>query len=108
MQRDKRSCQSHMAYLINETLCKLDFSSKDEQPMGLHACKALNTAQAWDKEAAAAQQSSLPPEQQWEVSRQLVASLGDPSSAERCVSSLCRMICLLHPPNLSCANVQAF
>ncbi|CAL5221867.1 g4129 [Coccomyxa viridis] len=40
-------------------------------------------AEAWDKEAAAAQQSSLPPEQQWEVSRQLVASLGDPSSAER-------------------------
>jgi hypothetical protein len=41
-------------------------------------------AQAWDKEAAAMELEALTPEQQWEVGRQLVASLGDPASAERC------------------------
>ena len=40
--------------------------------------------QAWDKEAAAMELDALTPEQQWEVGRQLVASLGDPASAERC------------------------
>lgn len=40
--------------------------------------------QAWDKEAAAMDLEALTPEQQWEVGRRLVASLGDPASAERC------------------------
>ena len=41
------------------------------------------TVQAWGKEAAAMELEALTPEQQWEVARQLVASLGDPASAER-------------------------
>ena len=45
--------------------------------------KAADAAQAWEVEAAATQQSSLAPGLQWEVGRQLVASLGDLDSAER-------------------------
>ena len=64
--------------------------------------KAWAAAQAWDEEAAATQQSSLTPEQQWEVGRQLVASLGDPHTAERCMPALCAMAGT-YPPELPCA-----
>ena len=80
-----------LGYLITDASCKIEVSSKDEQPVGLCACKASGAAQAWEKEAAATQQSSLAPEQKWEIGRHLVASLGDPASAERCVPSFSHM-----------------
>ena len=40
--------------------------------------------QAWEREAAA-EHGALTSEQKWEAGRQLVTSLGDPGSAERCM-----------------------
>ncbi len=50
--------------------------------------------QAWEKEAAA-EHGALTSEQKWEAGRQLVTSLGDPRSAERCMIHILLMPAML-------------
>ena len=44
----------------------------------------MRVVQAWGRKAAA-EHGALTSEQKWEAGRQLVTSLGDPGSAERCI-----------------------
>ena len=45
----------------------------------------MRVVQAWEREAAA-EHGALTSEQKWEAGRQLVTSLGDLGSAERCMN----------------------
>ena len=76
--------RGYKMYLIVERHASLDEQRRQAAHGPAVLQNAWDAAQAWEKEAAATQQSSLAPEQQREVGRQLVGSLGDASSAERC------------------------